>query len=553
MKLKGMQGIRNLRLNFRQQGNKIGFLLTVILLIAVMMTGCTNVGINNSTPIATEIAEGLNILNLADDGPITLDPATAAESQSVSYIVQIFSGLVRLDENLQIIPDIARTWDKSADGMTFTFHLHQDVKFHDGKPVTASDFKYSWERALNPETGSLTAQTYLNDIVGATDILSGGETQLSGVQVLDDYTLQVTIDAPKQYFLQKMAYPTAFVVDQSNISSGDTWWRQPNGTGPFKLEQWQQDEVIILARNDDYYGEKARLDKVVFYLYSGNSIELYQTGDIDVSYVASAYMGLVTDPANTISQELVVFPQLSFYYIGFNTTVPPFDDTNVRLAFSYAVDKEKITTLSLDNVVATAYGILPPDMPGYDSSLQGIPFDVPKAKELIAASRYGDVSQLPPITFTISGWGGVIPDYIGGILEEWRHNLGVEIKVRQLEPEVYYYMLNQEKDNLFSNGWIADYPDPQNFLDILFRTGAANNTGGYSNPELDSLLERAAVEDDAENRLQMYREAEQIVVHDAVLLPLFFGENYVLVKPYVKNYTLSPLGYPLLTNINIQK
>ena len=553
MKLKGMQGIRNLRLNFRQQGNKIGFLLTVILLIAVMMTGRTNVGINNSTPIATEIAEGLNILNLADDGPITLDPATAAESQSVSYIVQIFSGLVRLDENLQIIPDIARTWDKSADGMTFTFHLHQDVKFHDGKPVTASDFKYSWERALNPETGSLTAQTYLNDIVGATDILSGGETQLSGVQVLDDYTLQVTIDAPKQYFLQKMAYPTAFVVDQSNISSGDTWWRQPNGTGPFKLEQWQQDEMIILARNDDYYGEKARLDKVVFYLYSGNSIELYQTGDIDVSYVASAYMGLVTDPANTISQELVVFPQLSFYYIGFNTTVPPFDDTNVRLAFSYAVDKEKITTLSLDNVVATAYGILPPDMPGYDSSLQGIPFDVPKAKELIAASRYGDVSQLPPITFTISGWGGVIPDYIGGILEEWRHNLGVEIKVRQLEPEVYYYMLNQEKDNLFSNGWIADYPDPQNFLDILFRTGAANNTGGYSNPELDSLLERAAVEDDAENRLQMYREAEQIVVHDAVLLPLFFGENYVLVKPYVKNYTLSPLGYPLLTNINIQK
>ncbi len=553
MKLKGMQGIRNLRLNFRQQGNKIGFLLTVILLIAVMITGCTNVGINNSAPTATEIAEGLNILNLADDGPITLDPATAAESQSVSYIVQIFSGLVRLDENLQIIPDIARTWDKSADGMTFTFHLHQDVKFHDGKPVTASDFKYSWERALNPETGSLTAQTYLNDIVGATDILSGGETQLSGVQVLDDYTLQVTIDAPKQYFLQKMAYPTAFVVDQSNISSGDTWWRQPNGTGPFKLEQWQQDEMIILARNDDYYGEKARLDKVVFYLYSGNSIELYQTGDIDVSYVASAYMGLVTDPANTISQELVVFPQLSFYYIGFNTTVPPFDDTNVRLAFSYAVDKEKITTLSLDNVVATAYGILPPDMPGYDSSLQGIPFDVPKAKELIAASRYGDVSQLPPITFTISGWGGVIPDYIGGILEEWRHNLGVEIKVRQLEPEVYYYMLNQEKDNLFSNGWIADYPDPQNFLDILFRTGAANNTGGYSNPELDSLLERAAVEDDAENRLQMYREAEQIVVHDAVLLPLFFGENYVLVKPYVKNYTLSPLGYPLLTNINIQK
>ena len=211
-----------------------------------------------------------------------------------------------------------QSWDKSADGKTFTFHLRQDVKFHDGKPVKASDFKYSWERALSPATSSLTAGTYLNDIVGAADILSGKATQLSGVKVLDDYTLQVTIDAPKAYFLDKMAYPTAFVVDKANVQSGSNWWQHPNGTGPFKLQQWQPDQLLVLQRNDNYYGDKARLNQVVFKLFSGNPLQLYQEGSIDVSAVGSDYMGLVTDPSNPVSKELQVFPELSLYYIGFN-------------------------------------------------------------------------------------------------------------------------------------------------------------------------------------------------------------------------------------------
>lgn len=548
-------------------GKKVAALALSVVLVATLVLGCTKTsGVTTTTGNTTattttaagttsvsQPAGGQGTLNLADTGPITLDPATAAESSSAQYIVQIFSGLVRLDENMKVVADIAQTWDKSADGKTYTFHLRQDVKFHNGKQVTAADVKYSWERALNPATQSLTAGTYLNDIVGAADILSGKASQLSGVKVVDNYTLQVTIDAPKAYFLDKMAYPTAFVVDRENVASGGEWWRKPNGTGPFRLKQWQVDQLVVLERNPLYYGDKALLSEVDYQLYSGNPIQLYQEGKIDVSFVGAAYMGLVTDPSNSISKELQTYPELSISYIGFNTTVPPFDDAKVRQAFSYAVDKERLATLTVQNTVVSAYGILPPGMPGYDANLQGLRFDANKAKQLIAASKYGDVSKLPPIVLTTAGWGNDISSIIGGVIEDWRRNLGVQVTVRQLEPENFLYALSQEKDNLFDNGWIADYPDPQDFLDVLFRTGSQNNTGEYTNLQLDTLLDKAAVEQDPAARLQLYQQAEQMIVQDAAMLPLFFGRSYVLVKPYVKNYVLSPLGYPLLSKINIQK
>jgi oligopeptide transport system substrate-binding protein len=532
----------NSKLPFGTMGKRILLLMLCLLSLSLTVTAC------GGTP-----AGGHGTLNLADTDPITLDPATAADSSSVSYIIQIFSGLVRLDDNLQIASDIAQSWDESADGKTFTFHLRQDVKFHDGKAVKAADFKYSWERALNPSTNSLTAGTYLNDIVGAADVLSGKSTQLSGVTALDDYTLQVVINAPVSYFLEKMTSPVAFVVDKTNVQSDSTWWQHPNGTGPFKLKEWQQDQLLILQRNSSYYGDKPRLNQVVFTLTSGNPMQLYQEGSIDVSFVSSDYMGLVTDPSNSVSKELQTYPEISLFYIGFNTSVPPFDDVNIRLAFSYAVDKERVISLSAQNAVSTAYGILPPGIPGYDASLQGLHFDLQKAKELIAASKYGDVSNLPPIVLTTGGWGGDISGVLGGVIEEWRRNLGVEVTVRQLEPEPFLYALNQEKDELFDSGWIADYSDPEDFLDMLFHTGAQNNIGGYSNPQLDSLLDQASTEQDLNTCLKLYQDAEQMVVQDAAILPLFFGRNYVLVKPYVKDYVLSPLGYPLLSKVTIQK
>jgi len=204
-------------------------------------------------------------------------------------------------------------------------------------------------------------------------------------------------------------------------------------------------------------------------------------------------------------------------------------------------------------MLAEAKGILPPGMPGYAESCQlsadSCEDDVGRAKELIAASKYGDVSNLPPITITVSGYGNNIPEYLGAIIEQWREKLGVEVQARQLEPEVFLYNLKQERDEMFILGWVADYPDPHNFLDNLFYTGSENNISGYSNPELDVLLDEAAIEQDNATRLSMYQQAEQKIVDEAPCLPLWFGINHILVKPYVKGYQLNPLGIPDLSQV----
>ncbi len=350
-----------------------------------------------------------------------------------------------------------------------------------------------------------------------------------------------------------MSSAAGIVVDQANVESEANWWSLPNGTGPFKLQLWVTDQRLVLQRNDSYYGDKARLSQVVYKLLAGNPMQLYQQGNIDVASISADYLGLVTDPSNPISKELSVYPELSFTYIGFNAAKPPFDDVNVRQAFVCAVDRERVVTLAAKSAVATAYGVLPPGIPGYDASFTGLRFDPAKARQLIAASKYGSVANLPPIVLTASGWGGSISGVNGGVIEEWRRNLGVAVTVRQLELEPFLYALKQEKNELFDSGWIADYPDPQDFLDLLYHTGAQNNTGGYSNPQLDALLDKAAIEQDANKRLKMYQDAEKMVAEDAAVLPLFFGRSYVVVKPYVKGYVLSPLGYAPLNKVSIQK
>jgi oligopeptide transport system substrate-binding protein len=160
---------------------------------------------------------------------------------------------------------------------------------------------------------------------------------------------------------------------------------------------------------------------------------------------------------------------------------------------------------------------------------------------------------LPPITLTVDGYGNNIPSYLGAIIQEWQQNLGVEVSVRQLEPGKFLYNLKQEKDEMFMLGWIADYPDPHNFLDVLFHTGSENNIFEYSDPNLDALLDQAAIEQDETERLAMYQEAEQWVVNDAPCIPLFHGTNYIVVKPYVKDYELSPLGIPDLSRVYIDR
>jgi oligopeptide transport system substrate-binding protein len=535
----------------------------VTLLAAVLITGCPSLPTTSVAPTASNQPTGTapsnsptvlgsGVLKLDGIDPYTLDPAVAGDGNSHNFIVQIFSGLVRFDDNLETVPDIAERWELSQDRRTYTFYLRKGVHFHNGRGVTAADFKYSWERACSPATGSLTAPTYLGDVVGVADVVAGKATEISGVKVVSDYVLQVTIDAPRSYFLSRLTYPTAFVVDKANVASGQEWWRKPNGTGPFKLKEWQESDHLTLERNTDFYGDVARIERVEYAFLSGVTMNLYETGKIDVAGVSVPYIDRVTDTAGPFSDQLQITPELSFYWIGFNLTRPPFDDVNVRRAFTMAVDKDKIVSLVFRDLVQRADGILPPGLPGYNQNISGLGYDISQAKQLIAQSKYGDVSNLPPLTLTTPGDGGLISSYLEAVITDWRQNLGVEVTVRQLEPERYFYHLKDEKDELFDMGWIADYPHPQDFLDVLFRTGAENNYGEYSSPAVDALLDKAALEADDEKSLELYQQAEQMLVDDAAVLPLWFGQDYILVKPYVTGYKLNAMGFAWLNKVSLK-
>ncbi len=522
-------------------------LICSLLLSFLPTAGCQP--LQEATPIP--VTEG-EVLNLYGIDPLTLDPAVSGEMTSHQYIMQLFGGLVRLDDNLKPVPDIAQEWRVSDDGRTYTFYLRQDVRFHDGRGVRAEDFKYSWERACDPATGSLIAATYLGDIVGVGEVLAGESREISGVRVIDDYTLQVTIDAAKSYFLFKLTYPTAFVVDRANVESGSNWWQQPNGTGPFKLKEWDENDRFVLERNELYYGGLAKVEFVAFHLWGGVPMNMYETGEIDVIGISPGYIDKVTDEAGSFYRELAIVPELSFYYIGFNITKPPFDDVNIRRAFSQAIDKDKLVSLVFRDMAQRADGILPPGMPGFNDGLSGLSYDVNKAKQLIRESKYGDVSNLPPITITTSGWGGLISQELEAIIHEWRNNLGVEVKVRQLEPQRFLYHLNQEMDEMCYMSWMADYPHPQDFLEILFHSGADTNYGQYSNPKVDTLLDTAGVEMDSDLSLALYQQAEQKLVEDAACLPLWFGQSYILVKPYIRGYNLNPMGFAMLSEVSVE-
>jgi len=529
------------------------YLVLPLLAVSIALSGCQSTKSTTAATTTASTSASDAVLHLYGIDPLTLDPALISDAGSHDFILQIFSGLVTLDDNLQPVPDIAKSWTISADGTVYTFTLKQGVKFQDGHDVTANDFKYSWERACNPATGSQTAGAYLNDIVGVEDMLAGKATSLSGVKVINNSTLQVTIDAPKSYFLYKLTYPTAFVVDKNNVNQGTDWWKQPNGTGPFKLQTWVPNTSFILARNPLYYGDVAKVASVEYKLWAGVPERLYETGDIDATDVSLPYIDEVTDPAGPYLSQLTVTPELSFSYIGFNCTKPPFDDPKVRQAFSMAVDKNKLVSLLFSDMVDKADGILPPDMPGYNTQLQGLEFNPQQALELIKESKYGSVANLPPIVLTTSGYGGAVGSYLEALVNEWRTNLGVEVTIRQIDPERFLYDTKDELDNMFDSGWSADYPHPQDFLDILFASNTENNYGGYSNPAVDDLLAQADMEQDNAKSLALYQQVEQIIVNDAAVLPLWFGKEYTLVKPNVHGYTPNIMGEVKLNEVSIDK
>ena len=481
--------------------------------------------------------------------PPTLDPHLTTDATSARIIVEVFGGLVTIDRNLDIVPDLAESWDISADGRVYTFNLREGAKFHDGKPVTAHDVQWSLERVTNPLTESPVADQYLGDIVGVKEKLAGDATTISGVRLIDEQTIEITIDEAKSYFLAKMTYPTGFVLDKENVEANPrSWFREPNGTGPFRLEEYEVGVTLVLGRNENFHLGPPKLEEVEFKLSGGTSMLMYENDEIHVAGVGLADLDRLNDPTNDLYPELETAPaSFSVNYIGLNVNEPPLDDVKVRQALNLAIDKQEIATIVLGDLVKPADGILPPNFPGYDESVSGYDFDPIRARQLLEESKYGgDLENIPPITITTPGnFGANVSLDMEVILQMWERNLGITAEFQQTEYATFLKDLHKGRFQMFDIGWIADYPDPENFLDILFHSESTNNHTHYSNPEVDDLLLRARVETDTTTRYNLYNQAEQMILDDAPWVPLWFdGESKLLVKPNVHDYLLPPLIIP---------
>lgn len=503
-----------------------------------------------SNPAAPYGVEREESLYLVGSQPRTLDPALT-HGGPAGPLGHIFSGLVNFDTQLQIEPDLAAGWDISEEGRVYTFFLRPNARFHDGRPVTAQDLIFSWERALDPALGSDTALTYLGDIVGAAELHAGEAGQLRGVQALDDQTLQVRLDAPKAYFLGKLTYPVAFVVDREEVKETG-WERAPNGTGPFTLVAWEDDQIMVLARNEDYYRDPPPLPHVVYLLDAGLPLARYETGAIDLVGIGGSTLDRVQDPNNPLSDQLRTGVAMCTGYVTFNTARPPFDNPLVRRAFAYGLDKERLITGVLDGHALPATGILPPGMPGYRARPAPYPFDLQRARSLLAEAGYAP-GELPPLTYTTAGYGDVNA-YVTAVITMWQDTLGVDIEPVVLDPFTYNDQLYAgNAGHIFSYGWCADYPDPQNFLDVLFHSESPQNLGNLDVPEIDALLEAARSEPDVAARLDLYAEIETALIDLAPAVFVSHSLDAALVAPHVKGYELTAIGVPQWHRVAIER
>lgn len=482
-----------------------------------------------------------------DADPPTLDPHLSNDLSSTLIVQEVFGGLVTLSLDHQPVLDLAANCRINEDGTVYTFSLRDNARFQDGKPVTAHDVKWSIERAADPMTLSPTAYDDLGDILGVIDKLEGRTDEVQGVRVVNDRTVEIEIYAPDSSFLAKLASEVAFVLDEDQVADDGSWLASPNGTGPFRLGDYQSGRLIILEANPLYHLGPPHLDNVRMILDGQDAMSMYENDLIHLTGVGLYDLPLILDPNHPLNGELHRSPpDFEVFYIGLNVMEPPFDDPEVRQALNYAIDLQSIADDVLGGRVSPARGVIPPGFPSYTDDLRSYEYNPGLARELMQSSTYADElssGNFPTLVLTISDSPGArVPAYLQAILEQWRQELGIEVSVRQVPWTGFLQGLGQRKYQMFSMGWIAYYPDPSSFLDRLFHSNSSNNQTGYSNPEVDRLLDEARVEWNRERRFRIYNRVEQMVLDDAPWVWMWFsGEDYALIKPEVSGYFLTQM------------
>lgn len=554
----------------RKKAAKLGTVLLSVALSATMFAGCGKT--ETSKQPASRSADQVVRYNLNAE-PKTLDPALNDAVDGATVIQNTFEGLLRLDDNDNPVAGVAEKWEESKDGLTYTFHLRKDAKWSDGKTVLAKDFEYSWKRALNPATAANYA--YYLYVLKNGEAYNGKKASADdvGVKATDDSTLVVTLENPCAYFYALMAFPTFFPVRQDIVEKDPKAWYTKAETficnGPFKLQEWKPKDTITFVPNDKYWDTKrVKLAKIEMKMIEAatSSLAAFKTGQLD--YIESPPSQEI--PTLLADKTAVIVPYLGIYYLDLNVdpklkTYSPqaykvLSDVRVRKALALAINRKEI----VENVTKaqqkpagafTPYGI-PEDKSGkdfrdYKKEYYNPESDVAQAKKLLADAGYPDGKGFPKLVYLYNTNEGH-QNIAQAVQEMWRKNLGINIDLQNQEWKVFQQTRTDKQFEIARDGWIADYVDPMTFLDLL-TSKSGNNNAGYASAAYDAKIAAAKKEVDTTKRMQDLHEAEDVLMNDMPVIPLYFYTNVVCVKSYVKDVHKSPLGFVFFDKAYIDK
>jgi ABC-type transport system substrate-binding protein len=539
--------------------------MPVLLAGTILLSACGN---SVSTTEGQPVSGGTLLVTFKDDLK-TLDPAIGYDTDSWSIERAIYNGLLDYKGfTTQLQPDLAADMPKiSADGKTYTFKIRSGVKFSNGRAVTADDFKYSWERMLNPNTaGPMTGGSFWGGVHGAQDFYAGTTTSIPGFKVIDPSTLEIDLDTPNQSFLNIIAMPFGFVVAKEAVTAaGSDYAHKPVGTGPFTLDKWTPGQLIVLKKNPGYFGTKPYLDEVdaqigvtqeVGYLrLQNNQVDIVQP---DVTIPSAQYIQLSANP--TWKNRILKTPNVDIWYLAMNATMKPFDNKLVRQAFNYVVNKaNQVKILNGRGVVNN--GIQAPAMPGHVANYNPLALDangqnIQKAKDLLKQAGY-DASHAFPPQDLVYARANADADRLAASIQQDFQQVGVTLNLKGLAFNAFLDITGKPNTTALSyNGWFQDFPDPSDFIDPILTCAAANVTanGGnvafYCNKDADKIADQARGDTNAAERLKLYQQFQDIVVtQDFPWVPMYSTVQTNLAATRVHGFQLHPVWPFVLTSI----
>lgn len=560
---------------------KTGWLLLIVAL-AIGVAGCKKAGRPEGElrPAKGGKYAG-GIFRVNEPGELSsLDPVRINDVTSAHIAENIYDNLLGLDESLRLTAELAHRWEVSPDGLVYTYHLRTDAMFHDdpcfpggkGRRMVAADVVYSLTRVCDARTGTKAFDYFRGKVVGADaffaatrEVVRGATAPrvngVDGFRAVDDSTVTITLVKPFAPFENYVALTAMAIHPREAVERyGVDFFQHPVGTGPFRFGHWLPDRELTLERNAAYwkYDEAGNrlplLDGVRFTFLKDDKMQLleFQAGNLEESYrIANEFFGDIVDenkkPKGPFARfTLLHLPAAGTQFYGMLMTDPVFRDRRVRKAFSMAVDRERIIRFVLRGQAAGPghYGLVPPALPGYAATdVRGTRFDPDGARRLLAEAGYPNGKGFPPVSLQLNSGGGrniQVAEAIQGMIKDV---LGVPVQLKQVEFAQHLESIDGGKAPFFRLGWVADYPDPETFLNLYYG-GNVPKDGGispinsvrYTNPAFDALFERAIATTDHATRMDLYRQAEQVAADDAPMIIIFYDEDYRFIQPYVRDY-----------------